>query len=50
VPAKKQHPLVKRFVRNAKRRGAGVYAGKSFAVARFPKGTLEIRVGVSTKR
>jgi len=40
----KQHPLVKQFAESAKSMGAAVCAGKSFAVARLPKGTLEIRV------
>ena len=41
----KQHPLVRRFVANARREGAATYAGKSFAVARWGKGKrAEIRV------
>jgi hypothetical protein len=44
VTEKKQHPLVRRFVANAERKSVAVYAGKSFAIARLPKGTLEIRV------
>ena len=40
-----QEPLVRKFAENAKRQGAAVYAGKSFAVAQWEDGKrAEIRV------
>jgi hypothetical protein len=40
-----QHPLVRRFVCNAERKGAATYAGESFAVARWEDGKrVEIKV------
>ena len=40
-----QSELVRRFVANCKRRGAAIYAGKTFAVACFEDGKrIEIRV------
>ena len=44
------HPLVRRFVRNAKRKGtASVYAGRSFAVACWADGKrVELRVDEKT--
>jgi hypothetical protein len=47
---KTQHPLVRRFAANAQRKGVGIYAGKSFAVARFPKGWIELRVDKQGER
>ena len=40
-----QHPLIREFVANAKRAGAAIYSGVTFAVASFGNGKrLEIRV------
>jgi len=46
-----QHPLVRRFVANAQRQGAAVYAGASFAIAHWENGKrVEIRVDHASKQ
>lgn len=39
-----QPALIRTFVANARRHGASIYAGKSFAVARWEDKVLELRV------
>ena len=48
---KDQHPLVRAFAENARKEGATVYAGKTFAAARWPDDTIgELRVDRGCKR
>lgn len=45
-----QYQLVRQFIANAKQRGYGIYAGKSFAVATIERGKrVEIRIDRNMK-
>ena len=46
-----QHPLVKAVADSARRKGAAVYAGNSFVVAKWENGdSVELRVDPKEKR
>lgn len=41
----KQHPLIKRFADRCRQRGASIYVGRNFLVARWESGDrFEVRV------